>query len=375
MPLFKSNSKKTKIKIALTAEFLNHHQFTGIEKYLYNLIHSIAAMNRVRMTLICKPHTKRHLLPENSNIYIHKALNFLGTNFLSSIFKPPRNLENYDIVHAPTVVAPFFFNRQNKKRFKVVMTVHDLIPLIFPEYNIWRRRIYFSYILKYRLKYVDHFITPSNAVKSDLIRFFNKKDKNISVIYEGVGNKYFSIDRQKKNYILAVSTLEPRKNFESIIKSFILLKKNHRIKEKLLIVGKAGWLCKNIYNIPAEFNNDIIFTGYVSEQKLIELYQRAKLFIYPSFNEGFGLPVIEAMACGCPVMTSNLSSLPEVAGDAAFMVNPHSLHEITAGMQILLSDKKLLHRMKEKGLRQANLFKWNKCAEETITVYEKVLGN
>jgi glycosyltransferase involved in cell wall biosynthesis len=368
--------KKNKLKIAVTSEFLRHEIFTGVEYYLYNLIHSIAILNRVNLNLICPPGIPRELIPENTIVHEHKPYDIMGTKFISALINTPDNLEQYDLVHCPTVVAPFFFKPKKNKKLKVVMTVHDLIPNIYPKLNIFRRRIYFKYILKYRFRYVDYYIVPSNAVREDLIRIFNIEPKRISVIHEGITDKFRPSDTMKKEkYILAVSTLEPRKNFKKIIDCYIQLKKNNKIEEKLVIVGKKGWYYKDILKIPEELSKYIIFKGYVPEYQLIELYQKAKLFIYPSLYEGFGLPILEAMASGCPVITSNTSSLPEVAGDAAFLVNPTKKTEIKNAILNIIENKDLADDFICRGLKRAKKFSWNQCAEKTISFYEKVIEN
>jgi glycosyltransferase involved in cell wall biosynthesis len=365
-----------KLKIAITSEFLCHNTFTGVEYYLYNLIHSMAKLNIVQLTLICPPETPRELIPDNAKVHQHKPFNLFGTKFLSSLIQYPDNLGLYDIIHCPTVVAPFFFKPRKNKKMKVVMTVHDLIPLLFPKFNIFRRRIYFKYILRYRFRYVDHFIVPSNSVQKDLIQIFNIEKKRVTVIHEGVSEKFQPLNElEKENYILAVSTLEPRKNFKRIIESYISLKKNKNIDEKLIIVGKEGWYYKDILKIPKQFSKNIIFKGYVSEDKLIKLYQKAKMFIYPSLYEGFGLPVLEAMACGCPVITSKTSCLPEIAGDAAILVDPTSTVEIENAMISLIKNKDCANSFIYKGLRRAKNFTWSRCAEKTFMIYKKVLTN
>ncbi len=364
-----------KTNIAVTAEFLCHSHFTGVENYLYNLIHSIASLDRVNLTLICPSETPYKLIPENVTICKHDAFRLFGTRFISSLVNPPKNLGKFALIHCPTVVAPFFFSAEKNKKTKVVMTVHDLIPIIYPKFNIVRRRIYFKYLLKYRFRFVDHFIVPSQSVRNDLVNYFKIDPYRISVIYEGVSERYRPNNMEKQSYILAVSTLEPRKNFKRIIECYMKLRQDSRIDEKLIIVGKSGWYYKDILNIPEKLAESIIFKGYVPEEQLIELYQHAKFFVYPSLYEGFGLPVAEAMACGCPVITSNRSSLPEVGGDATWFVNPENKIELEQAMIELSHNKILRKNMIDKGLNQVKRFTWKRCAEETLALYEKVLTN
>lgn len=363
-----------KYKIAITAEFLCHEHFTGIENYLYNLIHSFPNVNGFEFNIICPQKTNKKLIPNKIGVYYHDPISILGTNFLSSIIKPPKTLNEFDLIHCPTVVAPFFFKPKIKKKPTIVMTVHDVIPLLFPKYNIYRRRIYFKYILKHRFKFVDYFIVPSQCVKNDLIKYFNLSSEKIGVIYEGVSNKYKPNKNKNKNYILAVSTLEPRKNFERIIKCYLYLRERNIINEDLFIIGKTGWYYNKILDIPIEHKRKIHFLGFVSENSLIEYYQNAKYFIFPSLYEGFGLPVIEAMACGCPVITSNRSSLPEIAGKAAILINPENEKQLEKSMVQLSSNDGLRNKLTEKGLLQAKKFNWKKCAEETVNFYKRVIS-
>ena len=254
------------------------------------------------------------------------------------------------------------------------MTVHDLIPLLFPRWQTTRRVLYFKYFLKYRFRFVDRFIAVSNTTKQDLIDLFEIPEDKIDVVYEGVSEQFRPIEKKRKDFILTVGTLEPRKNFKRIIEAYISLRTEEKISDKLIIVGKKGWLFDDILTIPGAFQDDIIFKGYVSEDELIRLFQLARFFIYPSMYEGFGLPILEAMACGCPVITSNTSSMPEVAGDAASLVDPYRIEEIKNAMYTLTNDAGLCTKMSAEGIRRASKFSWQRAAEQTSQVYEEVLA-
>ena len=190
------------------------------------------------------------------------------------------------------------------------MTVHDLTPIMFPKWQPVRARMYFRGILKHRFRFVDRFIAVSRSTKSDLMQFFNIPETKIDVVYEGVSGKFKPSEKARKNFILSVGTLEPRKNMARLIEAYVALREEGKIEDKLILVGKKGWLFNSIMDLPERFKQDIIFKGYVPEDELVQLYQAARLFVYPSMYEGFGLPVLEAMGCGCPVITSNISSMP-----------------------------------------------------------------
>jgi len=174
-------------------------------------------------------------------------------------------------------------------------------------------------------------------------------------------------------YILYLGTLEPRKNVERLIEAFIQLKKK-QINEKLLISGIKGWDYQSIFDKVASLGveKEIIFSGFIPNELIPFLYNGASAFVYPSLYEGFGLPVLEAMACGVPVVTSNVSSLPEVAGDAAILINPYSVDELADGIWRILSDEELRNQCIEKGIERAKSFTWERCAMETMKAFNEV---
>ena len=357
------------MKIAITVEALKNKYFAGVEQYIYNLTCQLLSRSELDLTLVAPSDFPYSLFPAHTRVIYHDPTLVLGSGFVSAVFSSPKNLSNFDLVHCPTVTAPFFF-RPNSR---VVMTVHDLIPLLFPRWQTTRRVLYFKYFLKYRFRFVDRFIAVSNTTKQDLIDLFEIPEDKIDVVYEGVSDQFRPIEKKREDFILAVGTLEPRKNFKRIIEAYISLRTEKKISDKLIIVGKKGWLFDDILTIPEAFQDDIIFKGYVSEDELIRLFQTAHFFIYPSMYEGFGLPILEAMACGCPVITSNTSSMPEVAGDAALLVDPYQIEEIKNAIYTLTNDAELCTKMSTEGIGRASRFSWQHAAAQTSQVYEKAL--
>ena len=363
------------LRVGITAEMLLNSHFTGIEHYINNLSEILFLDKKHDIKLIF-PSNDLKTKDEKASIFNYdppfiRLSVKLRSRFFSAFINYPIGLRAFDVIHVPTVTGPFFFRPPG---VKVVMTVHDLIPNLFPNWQPLKRRIYFQYFLNQRFKYVDRFIAVSENTKNDLTTLFGIDANKIDVVYEGASGRYKQDEvLNRKDFILGVSTLEPRKNFKRLINAYIGLKEKYNIVEKLYIVGKEGWYFKEILDIPERFKNDIVFKGYVSNEVLVEMYQKAKLFVYPSMYEGFGLPVIEAMACGCPVITSNVSSLPEISGEAAVFVNPLSTNDISEKMYTVLSDAVLRKKMSQQGIKQAKQFTWEKCAEKTIKVYEKVM--
>jgi glycosyltransferase involved in cell wall biosynthesis len=230
----------------------------------------------------------------------------------------------------------------------------------------------------------DKIITVSQNTKDDLVEMFNYNPNKIKVIYNGVDSSYKLIDNKKliseinnkyntgENFLLYVGNIKPHKNIPVLLKALSNIDKQN----KLVIVGKRDKAYDEIFDIIDQNNlkDRIIFTGFVPDEDLILLYNAAALFVYPSLYEGFGLPPLEAMACGTPVITSNVSSLPEVVGDAAITVDPHNIKELSKKINKILSNKDLQNKMIQRGIERAKQFTWDKTARETIKVYEDVLN-
>jgi len=207
-------------------------------------------------------------------------------------------------------------------------------------------------------------------------------EKKIKVVYEAapedlkpvkdkkISQKLFKKYNLDGDYLLSVATLEPRKNLKRIIEAFKMLKTKNL---KLVITGKPGWEDLNTLGFK-KGNNNTIFTGYLKKREdLAALYSQALGLVYPSLYEGFGLPILEAMKCGCPVLTSNISSMPEVAGQAAILVDPLDVEEIARGLSELVNNQDLRKSLAKKGLAQVKKFSWEKTAQETLKVYEQAV--
>lgn len=276
-----------------------------------------------------------------------------------------------DIWHALS-----FFEASIGDKFPQIVTIYDMSTFLYPE----QRGEEISKRLSKRsievMKKARKIIAISQSTKKDILKFLpNIPAQKIKVIPLAI-NDIFIKDRsiKKKNTILFVGTVEPRKNLKNLIIAYKKLPVEIKNKYKLLIVGANGWNNSNIYQEAQEEvgRNRIVFKNHVSNRELVKLYNQAKIFIYPSVYEGFGLPVLEAMSCGTPVITSCTSSLPEVAGQAAIYIDPNSVQDITNNIQKLLGDEKLQEKLSIMGIKQAQKFSWKKCAQETLNVYKEV---
>jgi glycosyltransferase involved in cell wall biosynthesis len=263
---------------------------------------------------------------------------------------------------------------------KIIVTVHDVIPLVYEQVYLKSsiERFYYQHSLEHVIKKAAKIITVSNYSKSELVKRLGVDENKIDVTMLGCSPEFKPVNKDiaervrtkfgiNGSFILTIGGNEPRKNVKRLIKAFDQIVLKHQFK--LVVVG-AGWRGTDpkILSQP-----DVIFTGMVSNDDLIALYSSASLFIFPSLYEGFGLPVLEAMACETPVLTSNVTSMPEVAGDAALYFDPQDETDIYAKIDKALSDENLQKSLIQKGRDRCKLFQWEDTVRKTMAVYESVI--
>jgi len=258
-----------------------------------------------------------------------------------------------------------------------VVTVHDLGYRHFPDAHPFMQRLYLDWSTRFSARAATHIIADSQATQSDLIRFYNLRAEKITVIYPGRDEALKPVDpapvRAKYNlpedYLLHVGTLQPRKNLIRLIEAFIFQPSAF----SLVLAGRPGWLSAPILARAHEYAPTVRLLDYVPDEDLAGLYSGARAFVFPSLYEGFGFPVLEAMACGTPVICSNTSSLPELVGDAALLVDPTDTMALAAAIIRVLSEPDLRAALVKKGFEQVKKFSWDKAARETLAVLEKVI--
>ena len=281
------------------------------------------------------------------------------------------------LFHATDHLLPYF------RRIKSVFTLHDLIFIFHPETHKPLNRWFLTLMMPRFLRAADAVIAVSECTKRDAVRFYGIPEEKITVIYEGVNPRFRPASPETiasvrarynlpEHFILYVGTIEPRKNLTALLEAFHHLLATHDLR--LVIVGKKGWLYEGFFLRLRELGLEdrVIFTGYVPDEDLPAIYSAAELFVFPSLYEGFGLPVLEAMACGVPVICSNTSSLPEVAGDAALLVDPTDVRALAGAMEQALTDEALRVTLRARGIERAQRFTWARAAQETMQVYENV---
>lgn len=290
--------------------------------------------------------------------------------------------ENADLFFAPTsYIIPAFA----PKTLKTVITVHDLVAFLFPSTHNRKAILIERLTLRKALRKTKAVLAVSENTKKDILQRFHYPEEKIFLTpcaaseffkthleateVEGIKEKL----HLPEHFILAVGTLEPRKNFSTLIKSFVIVKRKHP-DYKLVIVGKKGWKYTNIENTLQKYHleKDVIFPGYLEDKDLQKVYSLAKVFVFPSLYEGFGIPPLEAMCSGCPVVSSNVASLPEVIGDSGLLIDPKNAYKMADAISSLLTNTQLRNMFIERGWHQAQKFSWVESAKKALEVFNSL---
>lgn len=354
---------------------------TGIGRYTYE-ISKILNENDTIFTEYYYGYYSKKLISPSNNLKIKNFKSILVKNQLvkqiirkilfnsSKIFAP-----SYDLYWQPN-----FIPNNGIKAKKIVTTIHDFSFILYKDFHPKER---IKYLEKFFFKNIlksDIIITGSEYTKQEIIKRLNFSEDKIKVIYHGINHKLFKPnDNIKTNlklpnkFLLSVGSIEPRKNLINLLKAYNNLDKNIQEEYKLVLVGFKGWENIEIINIINKNKNNIYYLGFVSDEELADIYNLASLFIFPSFYEGFGLPPIEAMACGTPVVSSNLTSMPEICQDAVIYCNPYEINDIGNKIMQVLNDSKLQNKLIMKGLKRASEFRWEKSANDHLAIFKEVL--
>ena len=349
---------------------------TGTENYSRRLVVSLARLRR---------HALRLYLPVSPPLDFYTEL--IGTGSIEFRVIPFPRLWTHlrlsaemllnppDVLFVPAHVIPLAHPPRS------VVTVHDVGYRVYPWAHPLLDRLYLEVSTRYNVKVARRVIADSAATRRDIVRFYGVSPRKVKVVYPGVDPSFRPVDKSivesvkarygiRGEYFLFVGTVQPRKNVVRLAKAFELFRRRTKAPVKLVIAGKRGWLYRKAAPPPSE---DILLLGYVPREHLPALMSGARLFVFPSLYEGFGFPVLEAMACGTPVMCSTTSSLPEVAGDVGFLVDPLNVEEMAAVMQRVWEEgvpRELIAR----GMRRAEGFSWARCAADVMSVLEEAGG-
>ncbi|HCG77472.1 MAG: glycosyltransferase family 1 protein [bacterium (Candidatus Ratteibacteria) CG_4_10_14_3_um_filter_41_18] len=356
----------------------------GVGVYLLNLIKALSKIDRRNEYFIFveKRNIKRFKLDANFHLLGVKNMpRFSRLLWEQTLFPFLLRKCKIELLHSPRYTTPLM-----RFGWKSVVSFHDMLFLLFPKKHSILKRLFYGRIMPAVAKKAERIIAVSSSTKKDIMELLNTSSEKIAVIHLGID--FSSRPIEKKNlqnfrkkyqilnpYLLYVGTLKKRKNILNLLRAYKKVKEKDR-EERLIIVGRKSKEYQNIHKTVKELGleKDVFFTDYVDEKLLPFYYSCASVFVYLSLYEGFGLPVLEAMVSGTPVIVSNSSSLPEVAGKAAIFVDPHNIEEIAEAMQKVLGSKELAWEMREKGLERAKLFSWQECAKKTLNLYEEITG-
>ena len=359
----------------------------GIGRYTRELIAALAAEDKSTPYLLFAAGQRRDILPPPPGPNFDWRPTRWGAEWFARLWhraRIPAPIEWWtgpvSLLHAPDFTLP-----PVRKGTRTILTVHDLSFIRAPETSTPSLRAYLNAMVPRSVARADHIVAVSAATQQDLVTLYGTSVEKISVLHNGVDDHFRCIDDQKalqavrsrygigdSPYIFSVGTVQPRKNYERLVKAF------HRLGRsdlKLVIAGGRGWLAGPLYQCidKLKMRDRVRLIGFVDDVDLPALYSGAQVFAFPSLYEGFGIPPLEAMACGVPVVTSQTSSLPEVVGDAALCVDPYNVDDLAEALRLTIDDETIRQVLIYKGYKRAQLFSWQATARQLRELYTKVL--
>ena len=363
------------MRVGIDARLVYYSQ-AGIGQYILHLVEGLAKVDEANEYVLLQSRKDSTTILEKPNF---RRVS-LWTPSHHRLERYALNVElmrlGLDVLHSPDFIPP------HRPSCRSVITVHDLAFLLYPHFLTKESARYYGHIDE-AVRWTDHIIAVSESTKRDTMQHLGVPEEKITVVYEAANPIFRPVDREKAQqevrnrhgvdgpFILFVSTIEPRKNVPTLLRAVWQLQQCYKEDIRLVLAGGKGWLYEDAFALVEELKLDgrVHFVGRVSSEDLLYLYNAAEMLAHPAFYEGFGLPPLEAMACGLPPVVSNVASLPEVVGDAGLLIDPHDTDELTVAMWRLLNDNGLRREMREKGLRQAERFSWERAARETQEIY------
>jgi glycosyltransferase involved in cell wall biosynthesis len=376
------------MKVALHIDPMFSRVPGGTGRYTSEIVKWLSKIDRSNEYKLMSTYSENAVLEINQPNFTFLKLSILPREVLYPMWQFLRLpgidklIEGSDVVHLPSLVIPPF-----SRKIKLVVTIHDLAFLIFPQFYTRWGQICMKRGLQIATAKTDKFIADSHFTKDQIVELTGIPEEKIKVIHLAADARYRPVNDRSEiervltaykidsEYILYLGTLEPRKNIVKLIEAFYLFRNNYSHPLKLVIGGKRGWLYQDIFNRVEELDlgKDVVFPGYIPEDDIPTLMSAATVFVYPSIYEGFGLPPLEAMSCGTPVITSNISSLPEVVGNAGIMVNPDKAEDICEAIGRVVNSPQLRQELVLRGLKRARYFSWEKTAKDTLEVYTELM--
>ena len=367
------------LKIGINGRFLVAKK-TGVQRTAYNLVKTLVSVDR----------ENEYYLFTGKKELGKPEWDYPNVTVVASFVEPGKTLRNMfweqlvlpylakkykvDLLHSPANMSPLFF------KGKSLVHIHDVCFVVNPQWYSFAFRTWYNWVIPRLAKRAARVITNSNNSKNDLLQFCKLPVEKVSMVYWAVddsflGNNTRSVGEEwtLKDYILYVGSLEPRKNIGSLVEAFQLLRNQHPdLKTKLILIGGESPLFAELKLKISDYQDDIILKGFVDDDELKAYYRHAGLVAYPSLYEGFGLPPLEAMASGAPVVTSITSSLPEVVGNAAIKVNPYDIRQLSESMAKILLNPDHRKDLINRGFEQVKSFNWFRVARNILAIYYEV---
>jgi len=345
----------------------------GIARYCLNLLHQLLAEDRgdEYLILISQPKIQEWFNPVVPVRWLSTSIPLYG---LQEQILIPIHLrrEAFDLFHSPTFTIPLLFSP------KGIMTIHALIPMLFPKDYGLGHRLFFRFVMRRAVARCQKVFTVSERSRNDIITLLQGREERLVITPNGLDPHWspkpleppfilrYGLDQ---GYLVFVGNPKPHKNFSRVLSAFELLIKDNSYPGKLVAIGIPPG------NLSADLKDRVLFLPQCNDQDLSLFYSGAELLVAPSLYEGFGLPVLEAMACGCPILIGNQGALPEIAGNAGFVVNPYDIHAIKEGIREILNHQDLRQDLKERGLKQAKQYSWEKTARIVLETYNSLKKN
>lgn len=365
----------TDMNIGIDASRLSVLEKTGTENYSYYITRELIEEKSEEFVLYLKGKAPEFVKNQANvalkNIWLPRLWTQLGLA-TEMLLEPP------DVLFVPAHTMPLI----HRPDLKTVVTIHDLGAEFLPQYHKFPQKLYLNKSTEYVAAHATHLIAVSEATKKDLVKRLGVDPSRISVVYESWNRDLYhepskeevTMVRKKynlgKDYLLFVGTIQPRKNLERLIEAF----SKADVPHDLILAGKPGWMNEGIYLASRKLGvgSRVKFLNHVPDVDLPGLYGGSAAFVFPSLYEGFGIPVLEALACGTVVLTSSTTSLPEVGGDGALYIDPENVASIKNGIEEIVSNYKLRDRLLSKGKLQVQKFSWQKAARETMGIIRRV---
>jgi glycosyltransferase involved in cell wall biosynthesis len=374
------------MRVAINCQILTVNRL-GVGRYLKTLLQALSATDSENEYVLLANSRIRDLLPQRPNFeVVATSFPIRGTRsriLWEQVFLPMElRRQRADVVHFPDQSLPLL----SLLPCPSVVTVHDLTTYRYTEAYTRGKVLYKKFATRAAMRQATRIIAVSQSTRQDILELFGVSENQVRAVYSGLDRRFRPVEdcsrleRRRtalglpEQYILHVGSIDPRKNLVTMFKALAILR-DDGLQVKLVVAGSKEYNYRPIFDAVQALGleDQVLFLGFVSDAELVDVYNLAQLFVFPSIHEGFGYPPLEAMACGTPVVVSNSSALPEIVGDAALQVNPLNAAELAAAIRLLLTDSGLREQLAFRGKQRAAFFTWERTARETLKVYEEVV--